>query len=73
MKDNLVNGEQAMTIVNEKQTALYLGVSVSTLRRWRLVGSGPVYRKLNGSVRYSPIDIQKFIDDCARISTGRQA
>ena len=63
---------QANKLLNEKDAAKLLGVSVSTLRRWRRLGSGPVYRKLNGAVRYSAVDLQKFIDDRARVSTQAQ-
>jgi predicted DNA-binding transcriptional regulator AlpA len=56
-------------IVREKDVSKLLGVSVSTLRRWRRLGNGPIYRKLNGAVRYSGLDLQKFIDDRARLST----
>jgi predicted DNA-binding transcriptional regulator AlpA len=56
-------------ILREKDVSKLLGVSVSTLRRWRRLGNGPIYRKLNGAVRYSGLDLQKFIDDRARLST----
>jgi transcriptional regulator with XRE-family HTH domain len=56
-------------ILREKDVSKLLGVSVSTLRRWRRLGNGPIYRKLNGAVRYAGLDLQKFIDDRARLST----
>jgi hypothetical protein len=56
-------------IMKERDASKALGVSVSTLRRWRLLGNGPVFRKLNGAVRYAAPDLQKFIDDRARVST----
>ena len=58
-------------IMKEHDASKVLGVSVSTLRRWRILGSGPVFRKLNGAVRYATPDLQKFIDDRARVSTVR--
>lgn len=60
-------------IMKEKYVSKLLGVSVSTLRRWRLLGKGPIYLKLNGAVRYTAQDVQKFIDDCARVSTTRSS
>ena len=52
---------------------MLLKVSVSSLDRWRLLGTGPVYRKLNGGVFYELADLQRFVSDRARISTGRAA
>ena len=43
------------------ETARLLGVSVATVRRWRLTGHGPKYRKFGGSVRYFTEDIDAFI------------
>jgi predicted DNA-binding transcriptional regulator AlpA len=43
------------------ETARLLGVSVATVRRWRLTGQGPKYRKFGGAVRYFPEDIESFI------------
>ncbi len=43
------------------QTAELLGVSVATVRRWRLTGQGPKYRKFGGAVRYFAEDIDAFI------------
>ncbi len=43
------------------ETARLLGVSVATVRRWRLLGRGPKYRKFGGSVRYFADDIEAFI------------
>ena len=43
------------------ETAKLLGISVATVRRWRLLGTGPRYRKFGGAVRYFPDDIEAFI------------
>jgi len=43
------------------ETARLLRISVATVRRWRLVGEGPRYRKFGGSVRYFLEDIETFI------------
>lgn len=36
----------------------------STLRRWRLYGKGPRFRKIHGAIRYDRNDIEDFIDAC---------
>ena len=60
-------------MLKERDASEHLRVSVSTLRRWRRLGNGPVYRKLNGAVRYAALDLQKFIEDRARMSTSAAA
>src|SRR5947208_423393 len=64
---------ESTEVRKEKDVSKLLSVSVSTLRRWRRLGKGPIYRKLNGAVRYAALDVQKFIDDRARVSTSRAA
>jgi predicted DNA-binding transcriptional regulator AlpA len=40
--------------IDERTVAPILGVSLSTLRNWRVTGRGPEYIKVNGrAVRYS--------------------
>ena len=45
--------------------ALYLGVSVPTLYRWRVLGCGPIYAKLSpsrrGPVRYRRVDLDAWV------------
>jgi len=47
------NIETLLKFLNEKEVAALLGVSVATVRRWRLLHQGPRYLKLGSSVRYS--------------------
>jgi len=47
---------------NEHQVAAYFGVSVSTVRKWRLAGRGPAFRKIGASVRYEPRAIEAYIE-----------
>jgi hypothetical protein len=74
MTNALLNDKQIAQLLNEKDTAQRLSVSVATLRRWRLFpGRGPKFRKLYGCVRYAVTDLHEFIEQAARISTGRAA
>lgn len=57
-------------LVKEATVAEVLDVSVSTLRRWRGQGKGPMFRKLIGAVRYSSDDLKQFVDDHARNRTA---
>lgn len=52
--------EQANPRLNVDQAGRYLGVSVSTLNRWRCSGTGPEWSKLGGRVFYYLADLQAF-------------
>jgi predicted site-specific integrase-resolvase len=47
--------------VDERTAADLLGISPSTLRRWRRTGRGPRAIKLSRLVRYRPADLQRFL------------
>lgn len=49
--------------MTEIQAASYLGLSSTTLARWRSIGSnGPVFRKFGGAVRYAMADLVAYAD-----------
>jgi predicted site-specific integrase-resolvase len=73
MNTTLLNYGQHLILLNEKEAAQALAVSVPTLRRWRLLGRGPIFRKLNGAVRYATTDLNQFVDERSRTSTRRAA
>ena len=50
-----------VSLLNEYQVAKIFGVSVATVRRWRLLRMGPTARKLGASVRYHPDDIDSWL------------
>lgn len=58
--------------VNEKEAATYLGVSVSSLRRWRWIGGGPKYLKLGSRVVYQLTELDSWQADRLRCSTSDQ-
>ena len=43
------------------QAAAYIGKSASWLNKTRLTGSGPVYLKIDGSVRYLLADLDAWL------------
>ena len=57
-------------LLNEKETAILLGLKVATLRRWRWAGSGPRFLKVGGAIRYDPVDIAAYRKACRRSSTS---
>ena len=48
--------------VNEKQVSALTGISLSTLRKYRLWGKGPAYSKIGRSVRYALADVQEYME-----------
>lgn len=47
--------------LNEKETATYLGCTVSFLRKHRLFKTGPSFLKLGRLVRYQIQDLQAYL------------
>lgn len=52
--------------LREREVARILGVSVKTLRHWRLKRLGPKYLKLVGVVRYRQQDVEEFMGASVR-------
>jgi excisionase family DNA binding protein len=57
-------------LVTEVEAANLLRVSLTSLRRWRREGRGPVYRKIGRSVRYRGEDLADFIAGSRCTETG---
>jgi hypothetical protein len=52
------------------EAAAHLGLSISSLSKWRCAGKGPRYAKLIGSVVYSLQDLDAWASACKRGSTS---
>ncbi len=51
-------------VLNPRDAAQYLGVSVSTLKNWRAKNAGPKWTMRGARlVAYRPADLEKFLDD----------
>ena len=50
-----------MDLLNEREAAKVLRISVQLLRKWRANGAGPQLIKLGKCVRYSSDDIEQYI------------
>ena len=57
--------EQQSQALTEHEVAERLGLSVATLRAWRLKRRGPRYVRFGRAVRYLATDIERFVDACA--------
>ncbi len=51
-------------LLDEREAARRLGLSVATMRRRRLLRLRPVWVKLGGRVLYRPQDLDAYIDSC---------
>jgi len=49
------------TLLNEDDVARITGLSVASVRRWRLLRQGPKYLKIGAAVRYKPEDISGWL------------
>lgn len=65
------------TLLNEKEVAELIGMSVHWLRRMRWAGGGIPYMRMNplgkrGAIRYRPEDIESFCTARVRRSTSER-
>jgi predicted DNA-binding transcriptional regulator AlpA len=58
------------TLLNEFDVARITGLSVASVRRWRLFKQGPKYIKIGAAVRYRPEDVYAWL--ASRPSGGEQ-
>jgi hypothetical protein len=59
-------------LLDTKEAADFLRVSISFLMKARLRGDGPRYRKLGRCVRYSAADLEVYLKQSGRFSTSEQ-
>jgi predicted DNA-binding transcriptional regulator AlpA len=57
-------------LLNEHDVARITGLSVASVRRWRLLRQGPKYLKIGSAVRYKPEDISAWL--ASRPTGGEQ-
>lgn len=58
--------------LNETQVSQLLQVSLACLRRWRLIGAGPEYKKVGPLVRYHPEAISRWVEKLPSGGNGRR-
>jgi len=59
-------------LLNETETARFLGVQAKTLSAWRCRGTGPIFRKVGRLVRYVRTDLEQYLEEQARRSTSEK-
>jgi predicted DNA-binding transcriptional regulator AlpA len=50
------------TLLNEHDVARITGMSLASVRRWRLLRQGPKFLKLNSAVKYRAEDLKAWLD-----------
>jgi predicted DNA-binding transcriptional regulator AlpA len=67
MDDAAVLGHaHAKPLLNEADAALYLSLSLTTLRRHRAAGTGPRCVRFGRLVRYRVCDLDAFVESCVQ-------
>ncbi len=59
-------------LLTERDVARITGLSVASVRRWRLLRQGPKYLKIGAAVRYRAEDISMWLKSCPA-GGGQQA
>jgi predicted DNA-binding transcriptional regulator AlpA len=49
-------------LLNEHDVARITGLSVASVRRWRLLRQGPKYLKISAAVRYRAEDLKTWLE-----------
>jgi predicted DNA-binding transcriptional regulator AlpA len=60
-------------LLSQKQAARIVGLSVRTLERHRLAGTGPRYARLGRLIRYRECDLAEWVHASLRTSTSQPA
>ena len=58
-------------LISAKQLSELSGVPEGTLRYWRNVGLGPVWHKLEGTIRYAMEDVEAYLQSSRRVPSVR--
>ncbi len=62
---------RTIQLLTSKRVAEILSIPEGTLRYWRNVGLGPVWLKLEGSIRYDSEDVLRYVQRNRRIPSVR--
>ena len=59
--------------LNERDIARITGMSLASVRRWRLLRQGPRATKIGAAIRYKPEDVKAWLDSRPTIADGQPA
>ena len=57
-------------LLDVRAAAARLGISASSLNKWRVSGDGPIYIRVGAAVRYAPRDLADWLAARRRRSTA---
>jgi predicted DNA-binding transcriptional regulator AlpA len=57
----MANQNNLNELLTEHDVARITGLSVASVRRWRLLRQGPTYLKIGAAVRYKPEDLEAWL------------
>ena len=61
-------------LINEREAAAMLGVSIKSLQRWRCEGRGPRFKRLSARcVRYAESDLRGYIASIPAVRSTAEA
>jgi DNA-binding transcriptional MerR regulator len=60
-----------MKLLTTKSVADMLSVPEGTIRYWRKIGTGPLWIKMEGSIRYAESDVLRYIEQNRRTPSVR--
>jgi predicted DNA-binding transcriptional regulator AlpA len=60
----IIDSLKRKPLLKEHEVAELLVLKVATLRKWRKLGTGPIYLKLGGAIRYEQESVKAFLDKC---------
>ncbi len=61
-----------MNVCKVAEAARYLGMSTSTLNKWRMFSTGPRYMKMGRSVLYRKEDLDSWMESRVRENTSER-
>lgn len=61
MERNVNQAVGLSSLLNEKDVSHITGLSLASVRRWRLLRQGPRYIKIGAAVRYRPQDVVAWL------------
>jgi predicted DNA-binding transcriptional regulator AlpA len=61
------------SLLDQKRAARFLGLSVRTLERHRVAGTGPRFARLGRLIRYRENDLKEWVDRNSRSSTSEMS
>lgn len=57
--------------ITTREAAEFLGLSVATLNKWRVIGLGPAYFKLGKAVRYRLSELEEWASSQRKLNTSQ--